>query len=417
MKKLLFFLLLIPSFSFAGTSYYVSTSGSDGADGSFATPWRNVFYCSTRTVAGDTCFVRTGTYDMKLSGETGGGLVLGTGHTAFGTDYGAGAITIKPYNNEVVSFTNTFFGSDYIMSSSGSNLYWIIDGIIFDGAGQTRTGGSANGLISGGGSYLRIQNCIIKNGVSSGLEPIGDHWDLLNDEVYNNGTQAGAVQYHGIYWSGTNLLIDGGSYHDNYGYGVHIFNSGHIDVSTNTVRNARIYNNGIDVINGGGGMILSCGYLNTGYNNFIYGNTNGPALQIDFQSVGSSAYNNTIYNNTGYAIQVGHVAGSGTDNTIIKNNIIYANGSDIYDNGTNTDNTNNFIGNPSFVSTTTFILASTSTAIGYGLNISSRGITGLATDFYGNPRPPDGGANWDAGGYSSYAPSRGGTFKGGVKFH
>ena len=50
----------------AGTTYYVATSGSDGAAGSSSRPWRTIGSSLTRLSAGDTLVVRGGSYYERI---------------------------------------------------------------------------------------------------------------------------------------------------------------------------------------------------------------------------------------------------------------------------------------------------------------------------------------------------------------
>ena len=55
-------------------SYYISTSGNDGNNGSISSPWRSVNNAYRKSGAGDTVFVRGGTYsdgEMWLTGNKG----------------------------------------------------------------------------------------------------------------------------------------------------------------------------------------------------------------------------------------------------------------------------------------------------------------------------------------------------------
>ncbi|HEX5014982.1 MAG TPA: hypothetical protein VFV72_12585 [Candidatus Limnocylindrales bacterium] len=54
----------------AGTTYYVSTSGSDANAGTATSPWRTIRYGMTRLSAGDTLLVRGGTYAERIQSPT-----------------------------------------------------------------------------------------------------------------------------------------------------------------------------------------------------------------------------------------------------------------------------------------------------------------------------------------------------------
>jgi Right handed beta helix region/Protein of unknown function (DUF1565) len=51
-----------------GCTHYVSTTGSDSAQGSSAEPWRTVHAAISKLAAGDTLCVRRGTYDEEVGG-------------------------------------------------------------------------------------------------------------------------------------------------------------------------------------------------------------------------------------------------------------------------------------------------------------------------------------------------------------
>lgn len=64
--SLLFFLLFgLLNKSYAGQTFYISTTGSNSSNGSFNTPWRTLEYAVTVARAGDTIIRRGGTYFMN----------------------------------------------------------------------------------------------------------------------------------------------------------------------------------------------------------------------------------------------------------------------------------------------------------------------------------------------------------------
>ncbi len=360
-------------------TYYVAKSGSDGNPGTSSQPFLSIKQCVRILVAGDTCLVRGGTYNEHF-------INIGAGSTASGTSW-SNPITLKAYPGEPVVVTN--IAEDSIMYFGGGNLFWIIDGFIFEGSSGWRCCDTAGGLINGGGSYVRIQNSEIRYGVSNGVLAAGAYWELLNLNVHHNGTQRGRVNFHGVYWFGTNLVIDGGAYHDNAGYGIHIFNSLSSSVSDNTVRNTRVFANNTQ--GGNGGVILSSGSNNSAYNNLIYNNAED-GLDIDYRCNGCSAYNNTIYNNSRWGMQLG--ANVLVMNTTVKNNIVYGNLNAIRDKGSFTNASNNMTSNPLFanVSEGDFSLQPASGAIAAGENLSSIFTTDILNNLRSTTRPFDLGA-------------------------
>ena len=105
----------------------------------------------------------------------------------------------------------------------------------------------------------------------------------------------------------------------------------------------------------------------------------------------NQVYNNTVYNNREFGISIGGNA----SNTIVKNNIVYGNGSAITNWGDpGAVISNNLTSDPMFVnaSANDFRLQSTSPAIDAGVTLSA-----VPTDFNGIARPQ--GSRYDIGAY------------------
>jgi len=80
----------------AATSFYVSPTGSDANPGTLASPFRTVQKCANVAQAGDTCYIRGGTYRETVTPANSGTSSL--------------PITYAPYNNESV----TISGADIV---------------------------------------------------------------------------------------------------------------------------------------------------------------------------------------------------------------------------------------------------------------------------------------------------------------
>jgi len=222
----------------------------------------------------------------------------------------------------------------------------------------------------------------------------------LNLNVHHNGFDG---QDHGLYWAGQHGLIDGGSYHDNSGSGIQIFNSGSNSVSDNTVRNAKFFGNAPDGFDAG--MILSTGSRNTAYNNLFYNNGPSREISLDFRCTDCSLYNNTIVPRPGATGIIVSSGGTWVTNAIIKNNIIYTSGTPISDGGTGTVARNNLTTDPMFTNAAAFdfTLKPGSKAIDAGEDLSSI----VSTDITGKPRPV--GNAFDIGAYEFGSATTGDT--------
>ena len=63
MRHLLILLWLCYNLTVSGTTYYISTSGSNSNNGSSGSPWATLAYACTRTTAGDVINVGVGTFN------------------------------------------------------------------------------------------------------------------------------------------------------------------------------------------------------------------------------------------------------------------------------------------------------------------------------------------------------------------
>jgi parallel beta-helix repeat protein len=182
------------------------------------------------------------------------------------------------------------------------------------------------------------------------------------------------------------VTIDGGSYYNNAGHGVHVYASSQSSATNNTVvKNIRAYGNGSF------GVGLYSGSNLRAYNNLVYGNgisVNGSG-GIAARNGASSAKlcNNTVYNNGGFGIYV-----TGNPATV-KNNIAFLNSTAVSATSSSSVS-NNLTTNPSFVnaSASNFYLLSSSPAINKGAVMSE-----VTRDFVGTLRPQ--GTSHDIGAY------------------
>lgn len=106
---------LISTPAWAAT-YYVATTGTDGAAGTIGAPWRTIQYGVNQLVAGDTLIIRDGTYVEDTTG-----IVINTADGTVGS-----RITIQAENQHaaILSSTSSCFPSIDILRS-----YVTIDGL------------------------------------------------------------------------------------------------------------------------------------------------------------------------------------------------------------------------------------------------------------------------------------------------
>jgi hypothetical protein len=384
-------LLLAPLASEA-TSYYVSTSGS-GSTCSQASP------CSlttglTKPVAGDTLFLRGGTYN--------GGIRQADQTINSGTSW-SNPITITAFPGETVTLQPASAGTVVNINSSSTYQYIIISNLIIDGI-------NVQDAVAFGGTgvhHIRMQNCEVKNagrgavGFGQGISLVdGQTHDMefVSMNVHSNGTSR---LDHGIYLCSRNTVIRNGFWYDNSGYGIQAFESG----AANCNDGLQIYGNKIFTNVGDGGVTLNHGDNILFYDNLIFNNTNGGLASICFPGAGTlnntQVYNNTFYGNGGASIDIC----AGATNTQIKNNIIQTSNVQIQNANAGTVFATNLCNNPGTgcgrVGTAVFVNAAgadfhvqaTSTA---SLNVGTT-LSAVPHDFDGVARPQ--GTAYDLGAY------------------
>jgi hypothetical protein len=131
----------------AGNTYYVSPDGSDTNNGSIGSPFKTVWYASRNLNAGDTLYVRGGTYT----------------NDAFWS-YSAGTrespITVKAYSGEFPVFTGSGVYSQ-ILHFGQENSYITVDGL------NTLDTSDCTPVIFSNTSHITIKNCSFKNNAGS----------------------------------------------------------------------------------------------------------------------------------------------------------------------------------------------------------------------------------------------------------
>jgi hypothetical protein len=234
----LVFCLAIPSLAKAAT-YYVATSGNDNNNGSISTPFRTVQRGVDALTAGDTLYLRGGTYTENVYKYNLGGTAQNL-------------ITISGYPSESV----------------------IING-----------NHAAPALLLYYGSNLVIENLTLTNGYHS---PHGWGYDTL---LLSNNTN---VRVNNIDVSGTDGLCDGGSAQ------IMLDFSTYITIENSRIHDSNFQPNSGNTNCGGIGMM---GGYGTGLgnitirNNTIYNMPRGTAIWDKHPGYGTiEIANNTIYN-------------------------------------------------------------------------------------------------------------------------
>lgn len=307
---------------------YVSRSGDDQNQGTISAPWRTLRHAVAQLRAGDTLYVRGGTYtseDDTIDSEL--------GVVPSGTSWSK-AITIAGYPSEVVTILPP--DRQGIRLTTSAPHYLIFQDLIIDGS-NLRQGGTDNIYIGVGAHHNRFQRIESRNSRANGMvfsstngnSPFNE---VLNSKIHHNGLSGGINQGYGAYIFTSDNVFDGNEVYDNGGYGLHFFNVGDRSVNRNVIRNNRIYGNGVQ---GGSnyGIVVASGDENQVHDNLIYGNRGGILVYVG--SSNAMVFKNTLSDNAPFeAILVQDATG-----TTVRDNIV--NGAEVVDNGAGTILVNN----------------------------------------------------------------------------
>ena len=253
--------------------YYVSPTGSDGADGlSMPTAWATLNHAAGLVNAGDTVHVVDGSYqgfDLRRSGTA--------GHP----------ITFQAASPTVQITADNGTTPDGINVEDAA--YIVIDGFTVD----HRTRAGIRVAVS---QFVTVRNCHTGyNGHWGIFSGFADDFTIENNEAHHSMVE------HGIYVSnsGDRPIIRGNLVHDNYANGIHM--------------------NG-DISQGGDGLISNA----LVERNIIYGNGMGGGSGINMDGVTDSLIqNNLLYDNHASGISLYHIdAAAGSSGNVVVNNTI-----------------------------------------------------------------------------------------------
>jgi len=219
MRKILIIILIAISLSAWGTKYYVATTGNDGTgDGSIGTPWATWQKGFSELSAGDTLYIRGGTYSP--SGTAAGGPVAGV-YISDSDGTSENPITVLNYPSEtpILNGVNiTDATTHYGLQLSGCD-YWYLKGLtitnVSDSVGDV--GWRAIGyMFSGTCTNITIENCISRYNEGPGFAVSGcNALYFLNCDSYGNydelrgGENADGFVITGGDWTGYSNTYEG----------------------------------------------------------------------------------------------------------------------------------------------------------------------------------------------------------------
>jgi len=259
-------------------TFYVAPGGS-GSACTQAEPCAEIATAGRKLQAGDTLYLRSGTYNQPIRPTDWGG--------ASGTSY-SNAITITGYPGETATVTGVV---DFTWAS---NLHhWILKDFTLDGTARAQAQRTSEAFYAGASvHHVRLDTMTVQR------EPRGwpgiaisgecDACEVINSRI--TGWE------YGLYIRGTNWLIHNNEIDHQEGYGVHVYDSGSSRVSGNIVSQNRVHDNGLTLAHGtnSAGILLSSGSDNHATGNTVWGQ--GHALAgIQLGRGVNQVTGNTIY--------------------------------------------------------------------------------------------------------------------------
>ena len=316
MKINIIIVQFLVSFSLYANSYYVSTSGNDSNPGTEIQPWRTIQKAANTLIAGDTVFIKAGTYNERVIVQNSGAL------------------------------------NNYIVFSNYQD-----DTVIIDGNGIS-WGQNWNGLFDiSNKSYIKVSGLKIKNADYGGFWiENSDHVIIENNYTYNTFSSGIGV------WNSSYVTIKNNEIelacNDGEQECITVANSNNCEIYENNVHDNGSGTNGgegIDIKQGSHDInvfknivhhlnerigIYADAWDTLTYNINIYQNivhdcgNNGMVVQSEMGGTIEyvSFYNNIVYRNKWDGIAVGSVTASDTVNSTpvyhikIINNTLYKNG-------------------------------------------------------------------------------------------
>ena len=292
--------------------YYVATTGSDSNAGTMASPFATLQKGVNTAVAGDTVYIRGGTYSITTPATTGAGINFTKSGTA------TGPINYFAYQSEIPVFDFT----NMVISTTGYTHGFVINASYLHFKGLEiryvpMNTFSNNGVAVTGGGYDTFELLNMHhnsgNGIFIGSKTAGGHL-ILNCDAHDN--------YDATSSQGQGQNADG--------FGVHYQTTG----ASTTIRGCRSWWNsddGYDLINQEVPVTVESswafgnGYAMYGTFNPADGNGNGFKMGSSATGIRHLVQNNVAWKNKANGFYANHSSGGNTwyDNTSFMNGTQY----------------------------------------------------------------------------------------------
>jgi len=323
-----------------GTVYYVAPTGDDSNDGTAAHPWQTIQKAANTLMAGDTVYIRAGTYHERVTPQNSGSA--------------GNVITYAAYPGE----TATIDGSGITLPDDLAGLFEIsnasyvrVSGLRVVNAGPYNDN---DGILVINSGYITVENSSTYNTASSGIGVWGSHHVAVDGNRVEEA--AGSLWQECISIAGTDTFVarnnevlnchkegicikDGAAngqvyrnhVHDTQRVGIYVDawdkHTHDIAVFQNVVHDV-LDNDGFAVASEMGGLLENISlYNNLAYHNRYVGavvSIYGDAITHPMHSI--QIVNNTFYNN-GWTTWGGGITVDNPDaqNVTVRNNIVSQN--------------------------------------------------------------------------------------------
>jgi MYXO-CTERM domain-containing protein len=309
--------LVVLAILFAGrgahaTDYYVATTGSDSNAGTMAAPFATLQKGINTAVAGDTVYIRGGTYSITTPATSGAGINFTKSGTATNPiNYFAypGEIAVFDFTNMIISTTGYTHG--FVINAS----YLHFKGLEIRYVPMNTFSNNGVDVLSGGNDTFELLNMHHNsgNGIFIGSKSAGGHL-LLNCDAHDN--------YDATSSQGQGQNADG--------FGVHYQTTG----ASTTIRGCRSWWNsddGYDLINQEvpvtveNSWAFGNGYAMYGTFNPTDGNGNGFKMGSSATGIRHLVQNNVAWKNKASGFYANHSTGGNTwyNNTSFMNGTQY----------------------------------------------------------------------------------------------
>ena len=440
--SLTIFLFISLNGSTYASTYYVAKTGNDSNPGSEAQPWLSIQQAANTLVAGDTVYIKAGTYNERVVPQNSGS----AGSCITYTAYPGETVTIDGNGVSVPEDEGLFYihGKSYIKVSGLRVVNSAQAGIYVDASSNNITiqGNYTNNTGSSGIGVWNSSSIIIdgnevesscSNGWQENITVAGtSSFEVKNNHVHN---ELAGYKKEGICIKdgSANGKAYGNHVHHTWAVGIYVDawdkHTYNIDVFQNIVHDSR--NDGFTVASEMGGLLEDIRiYNNVAYNNSFLGisiSRNGAASAHPMRNI--KVINNTLYQNglSGWGGGIG-VGNPDVQDIVFRNNICSQNlsfqivvGTDVpaqeltidhnlidgfreyIDEGASEIRGSDYVeGDPKFVNSSgaDFHLQGTSPAIDKGSSLDAP-----MNDYDGNIRPQGGGYDIGACEYGAVPPT------------